>query len=220
MEKKILTACQKKILKLIFQEKYFAKNFYLTGGTALSAFYLNHRLSEDLDFFNEKEFDPIPINSFLKKMKLKLNIKDIDYQKAFNRNIFMLRFTKEILKIEFTYYPFEHAEKPKLIGGIKVDSLLDIAINKVFSITQRTSARDFIDVYFILKENKNISFDGLLKKARIKFDWHIDPLHLGAQLSKVKQAKDLPIMLEKIDPKIWQGFFVDEARKLSKKIFL
>jgi predicted nucleotidyltransferase component of viral defense system len=25
--------------------------FYLTGGTALGRFYLNHRLSEDLDFF-------------------------------------------------------------------------------------------------------------------------------------------------------------------------
>ena len=32
--------------------------FYLTGGTALGRFYLNHRYSEDLDFFvnNEPEF--------------------------------------------------------------------------------------------------------------------------------------------------------------------
>lgn len=218
MEKKILTPCQEEILKLISKEKYLAKDFYLTGGTALSAFYLKHRLSEDLDFFNEKEFETIQINSFLKKIKPELNIRNIDYQKAFNRNIFMLRFPKKILKIEFTYYPFEHAEKPKIISGLKIDSLLDIAINKVFSITQRTSARDFIDVYLILRKNKDVSFDGLLKKARIKFDWHIDPLHLGAQLYKVKQAKDMPIMLEKIDRNTWQEFFLKEARKLSKKI--
>jgi predicted nucleotidyltransferase component of viral defense system len=31
--------------------------FYLTGGTALAAYYLRHRLSEDLDFFAEKEFE-------------------------------------------------------------------------------------------------------------------------------------------------------------------
>ncbi|MCD4795127.1 MAG: nucleotidyl transferase AbiEii/AbiGii toxin family protein [Bacteroidales bacterium] len=28
--------------------------FYLTGGTALVRFYLNHRYSEDLDFFVNK----------------------------------------------------------------------------------------------------------------------------------------------------------------------
>lgn len=220
MEQKILTHYQEKILNLISKEKPFAENFYLTGGTALSAFYLKHRLSEDLDFFSEKEFDVIVIDAFLKKIRPDLNIKDIDYQKAFNRNIFMLRYPKETLKIEFTYYPFEQVEKPKLIGGVRVDGLLDIAVNKVFSITQRTSARDFIDVYFILKKNKDITFDGLIKKARIKFDWHIDPLHLGTQLSKAKHARDLPIMLEKIDPQIWQDFFLNEARKLSKKIFL
>lgn len=219
MEKQILTFSQQKILKLISKESYFAENFYLTGGTALSAFYLKHRLSEDLDFFSEKEFDLISINTFFKKITPELNTKDIDYQKTFNRNIFMLRLPKETLKIEFTYYPFEQAEKTKLIDGVRIDSLLDIAINKVFSITQRTSARDFIDAYFILKKEKGFSFENLLKKARIKFDWHIDPLALGTQLSKVKAAKDLPIMLEKINPQIWQEFFLNEAKKLSKKIF-
>jgi predicted nucleotidyltransferase component of viral defense system len=29
----------------------FGLPFYLTGGTALGRFYLNHRYSEDLDFF-------------------------------------------------------------------------------------------------------------------------------------------------------------------------
>lgn len=29
--------------------------FRLTGGTALSAFYLEHRLSEDLDFFSHEK---------------------------------------------------------------------------------------------------------------------------------------------------------------------
>ncbi|MBI3956224.1 nucleotidyl transferase AbiEii/AbiGii toxin family protein [Candidatus Gottesmanbacteria bacterium] len=29
--------------------------YYLTGGTALSEFYLHHRLSEDIDFFTRSE---------------------------------------------------------------------------------------------------------------------------------------------------------------------
>lgn len=45
------------IQRIIFDE--FSKNsklrkqFYFTGGTALSAIYLHHRESEDLDFFSE-----------------------------------------------------------------------------------------------------------------------------------------------------------------------
>lgn len=37
------------------KSRVITDNFYLTGGTALSEFYLQHRLSEDLDFFSEQE---------------------------------------------------------------------------------------------------------------------------------------------------------------------
>ena len=37
-------------------ESDLAEIFYLTGGTALSAFYLHHRESEDLDFFSREPF--------------------------------------------------------------------------------------------------------------------------------------------------------------------
>ena len=48
----ILTPLQKKIMGHLFQDKWFCRFFYLTGGTALSAFYFQHRFSEDLDFFS------------------------------------------------------------------------------------------------------------------------------------------------------------------------
>ena len=79
-------------------------------------------------------------------------------------------------------------------------------------------ARDFIDIFFIVKEKKYTLRD-LLKQAKIKFDWHIDPIQLGIQLLKAKEVKDYPRMLEKIEPKEWKDFFVAEARKLGKKIF-
>ena len=46
----ILTPFQHKLLKTIGTTG-IADNFYLTGGTALAEFFLQHRLSEDLDFF-------------------------------------------------------------------------------------------------------------------------------------------------------------------------
>ena len=53
----ILLPHQIEILKLFFATS-FAKPFFLTGGTALSAFYLAHRDSKDLDFFSLDKYDP------------------------------------------------------------------------------------------------------------------------------------------------------------------
>jgi len=43
-----LYALQDEIMKIIQRQEV---DFYLTGGTALSRCYLNHRYSDDLDFF-------------------------------------------------------------------------------------------------------------------------------------------------------------------------
>lgn len=51
----ILTPNQKNILFLLAKEPVIADNFYLTGGTALAEFYLGHRLSEDLVFFQSRK---------------------------------------------------------------------------------------------------------------------------------------------------------------------
>ena len=195
------------------------KNVDNIGGTALSAYYLNHRYSEDLDFFSTTEIDILALDVLLKKVKVSLEIKKMDFQQSFNRNIFFLHTAKEILKVEFTYFPFEPIEKPVKKGGIFIDSLMDIAVNKTFTISQNPRARDFIDLYFILKKYKRISFPQLLKMARSKFDWQIDPIQLGTQLFKAKDLKDLPRMLKKIDHKQWRNFFLAQARSLSKDIF-
>jgi len=59
-----------------------ARQFYLTGGTALAAFYLHHRYSEDLDFFSETEFDISGVNVFLASLKNTLKIVKIDFQQS------------------------------------------------------------------------------------------------------------------------------------------
>src|SRR3990167_8269284 len=160
MEKTILTKHQATILDHLSWEKDVHENFYLSGGTALAEFYLHHRLSEDLDFFSEKEFDSTDIFTILKKIQKKVKFKKI--------------------------------KKPR--------------------------SRDFIDLYCILQK-KEWTFDDLIKKAKIKFDWHIDPVQMGSQLLKVTELKDLPRMKIKIDQKIWQNFFLDIAKRLSPKIF-
>ncbi len=213
----ILSENQVRILDLICKENSISRLFYLSGGTALAEYYLQHRLSEDLDFFSEEEFDPLTISIFLKKIQSEAGIKKIRYEQSFNRNLYFLTLDNDEIKMEFTYYPFPRIEKGKDIGGIEIDSLLDIAVNKVFTIYQRPRSRDFIDLYLIMKKEK-WSLDELVRKAQIKFDNYLDPIQLGAQLIKVTEVKDYPRMKIEIDPKIWQDFFLNEAKKLGDKI--
>lgn len=219
MAKDILTPRQKTFLFLFAKDKKLSAQFYLTGGTALAAYYLYHRYSEDLDFFSYNKIDILALDVFIKEVKPYLKIRKVDFQQSFNRNIFFLHVGKEILKIEFTYFPFSQVEKPQNKQGVYVDSLLDIAVNKTFTIAQNPRARDFIDLYFIFKKYENIKFPKLVKLARNKFDWQIDPLQLGTQLLKAEGVKDLPRLIHKVEHKEWRNFFLRQAASLSKDIF-
>lgn len=217
MKKEILTRDQIKILQAISSEVFLSKNFYLTGGTALAGFYLHHRLSEDLDFFSEQEFDVSAITVFFKENKTKLGIQKIDFQQSYNRNLFFLHLKNEVIKTEFTYFPFPRINKTFKKDSVAIDSPLDIAVNKLFTIYQQTRARDYIDLYCLIKKYK-WSIDELVKKAKIKFDWHIDYLQLGTQFIKSKDVSDFPRMIIKIPNKAWINFFNLEAKKLKSKI--
>lgn len=219
-EKEILTFHQKQFLNFAAEQGYIAQNFYLTGGTALAAFYLHHRLSEDLDFFNEKEEVNLRVvNNILGKFSKKIDITKIEQRSAFGIHNFFLHFPdKDVLKVDFSYYPFPRILKGQKFKNIMIDSDYDIAINKVHTIAMNPRARDFIDIYLLIKEKK-YDFDDLLLKAKAKFDWHIDRLQLGSRLLQAPDMRDFPLMLKKIDHSQWQDFFVNEAKRLGKKIF-
>lgn len=194
------------------------KTFYLTGGTPLAIFYLHHRYSEDLDFFSETEVDVVDINVFLTEVKSNLGFTKVDYQSSMNRHLFFLDYLGATLKMEFTYFPFPRIEVGHREYGIEVDSQLDIAVNKLFTIYQRTKARDYIDLYFLCRQG-GYEIADLVKKARIKFDFHIDPIQLGTQFVKAREALDVPRMITPIADEEWHHFFMREAKNLKEDIF-
>jgi predicted nucleotidyltransferase component of viral defense system len=48
---------QREIIVELIKHNILKDDFFLTGGTALSVFYLHHRRSNDLDFFTLKPID-------------------------------------------------------------------------------------------------------------------------------------------------------------------
>lgn len=213
----ILSSHQQKLLLALGKEKFIQEHFYFTGGTALAKFYLRHRYSEDLDFFSETEVNSQAFAALFKKLQKPLGITKVVYEQSFNRNLFFLHLAKEVIKTEFTYFPFPRIDVKKKINNLAVDSLLDIAVNKLFTIYQKPRSRDFVDLYFILKQ-KGWTIAELVKKTKIKFDWHIDLLQLGSQFLQATVLKDYPRMLKPLKPIVWQNFFIVEGKKLANKI--
>jgi len=147
-----------------------------------------------------------------------LGFKKLDFQTSFNRNLYFLIFNpKKILKVEFTYFPFSQIEKPLLKDGLLVDSLLDIAVNKLFTIAQSPRGRDYFDLYFIIRKHQ-YSLDRLRLLAKRKFDWHIDPLQLASKLNQVDKHLDDPILIDKIDRSLIIDFFKNQAKELKDEI--
>ncbi len=217
MQNKILTKKQIAILEYLGKNSSFTRQFYLTGGTPLAAFYLRHRYSEDLDFFSEQEVDPVSIRVLLRGFKAGGGITKIDFQQSMNRNLFFLEFGKDTIKTEFTYFPFPRIEKGATQYGLSVDSVTDIAANKLFTIYQRSKARDYIDLYMLCEKFK-FSVAGLIKLAKLKFDWHIEPIQLATQFLKATTATEYPRMLIKLSDTKWQNFFLKEAKKIKSEI--
>ncbi|MEK7591833.1 MAG: nucleotidyl transferase AbiEii/AbiGii toxin family protein [Patescibacteria group bacterium] len=217
MGKTILTPIQRKAISTIAADAIVRKHFYLSGGTALAEYYLHHRLSEDLDFFSENEIDVQWLNTLSGKIQSTVGASKKDLQQSFNRNLAFFTIGKTILKTEFTYFPFTQVEKPMIADNLHIDSLLDIAVNKFFTIYQQPASRHFIDLFCIL-QSSGIAWDNLPKLARIKFDTVIDPLQLGSQLIIAKNIGQLPCMILPVKETAWRSFFLEKARYLKKEI--
>jgi len=220
MGKTILTPKQFDFLELAAKDKQITKRFYLTGGTALSEFYLKHRYSVDLDFFSEEEVPSNLVESFLQKNSPKIGVKKIIKQRILGLFTYKLLYRDgDILKIDFNYYPFPKVEKGKKFGDLEISSIYDMAVNKVHTIAMRTNARDFIDLYFIFKEMEYKSFEKIRLDSKAKFDWPLEAKNLISQFLKVRDLGDFPRMLKPFNQKEMEDFFLGLAKSLGKEIF-
>ncbi len=219
MAKTILNQFQTKTLT-DFKKSNLSKKFYLSGGTALSEFYLHHRLSEDLDFFTQEELNLDELKKFINSISKKNPTNKIEYQRGYGLYTFFLTMkTGERHKIDFGQYPFGPIEQLKNFDGLQVESLFDIAVNKAQTIAFHPRLRDFIDIYLILKQKSDWTFQNLMKKSFEKFEMKADVLQVGQNLMEVKKQIDMPVMIKKIDINVIIKFFLNEAKKLKKEIF-
>jgi predicted nucleotidyltransferase component of viral defense system len=216
MEQTILTVRQKAVIDLVAQEQNLTR-FYLTGGTALTAYYLEHRISDDLDFFTLEKPDQLFLQTFTQKIKEGLGAEDVRYEKLYDRNQFFFYFPNGELKIEFTQYPFPQLNPPIKKDGVLIDSLRDITANKLVTLLDRFDPKDFADLYFLLQTT---NLKSIQKDAETKFGMKIDDVFLGGELAKVRRVETLPKMLKPLTIGELKTFFENKVKELSPDVLL
>lgn len=213
-QKRVLTEKQQLIFNEIAGDSFLSSQFYFTGGTALSVFYLRHRESDDLDFFSETEFDPGVVLAKINKGAKRLRFEFV-YTVIENNHTFQLGFQdKEQLKIDFAYYPHGRIEKGLLFEGVEIDSLSDMAANKLMTVIQRSEVKDFVDVYFLLE--KYTIWD-LLHFTGLKFGAKTDPFLIASDFMKAGEFEFMPKMIKPLTLVQLKEFFIKTARELSRK---
>jgi predicted nucleotidyltransferase component of viral defense system len=134
---------------LEFWKKYNLP-FYLTGGTALGRFYLNHRYSEDLDFFiNQDDYYPDYIKNIEKEIKTSFNVDSKMTLKYDSFSRFYINENDLMLKVEFVNDVKYRSGIANDIYFGKIDTPLNILSNKISTIVNRDEPKDMYDIIYL-----------------------------------------------------------------------
>lgn len=214
--KTLLTPLQKKFLDAFFASSLKDK-FFLTGGTALAEFYLKHRLSQDLDLFTlDQNLDFDFVNAEIGKLARNLDFKIKNQVSSATYLQYIFTSQKKLLKIDVVKDIPVHFGKIKKIGDVLVDSLENIAVNKLLAVFGRTDAKDFIDLYFLIKE-EGLNFKTLFQKAKRK-DLGLNEFYLANMLAEAENLCYFPKTLKPVEVKKLQKFFLNLSQNLFLKI--
>ena len=193
-------------------------SFYLTGGTALSRFYYNHRYSEDLDFFYDgftypKENFSIEYREILYRLEPLFDKVEVTLDSEFYKRIFC--HTKDIsLKVEFIYENFRTLGEKKIFKDFSVDSKENICTNKVTAITDRKTVKDFFDLYFLLKD---IKLEDILRWSEYKqvpFDYEGIILAVGDILNNISLIEGEVLTKTPLPEKTFKKFIIDLTKEI------
>jgi predicted nucleotidyltransferase component of viral defense system len=212
--KDILSDLQWEFLSFFFAG---APPFFLTGGTALSAFYLHHRYSEDLDLFtlDGDAFDRVPLYVTDAAKNIAAAVASLQTAPQFRRYRFARGVDSVIVDFVREVVP-QVSETKNTFDGIMVDTLEDIAANKVCTVISRAEIKDYIDLYFLARAGYPL--ENYIQVAQRK-DAGISRAMLAYLLSEFKLSKIPDFMIADISLEDVREYFRSLARRLAVESF-
>jgi len=188
----ILYPLQDKVLKIVAE---LPVEFYLTGGTVLSRTYLNHRYSDDLDFFlNNSSSFKSQTNTVIKALtesgiSFETAVADEGYARIFvfhGEHALKLDFVNDVSFRSGTPGPTKLFER--------TDNLYNILSNKITALG-RYSPKDVVDIVYIC-EILSFNWENILNDASEKDLW-VNPINAAEVLEQ------FPV--ERLQEVVWIG---------------
>jgi hypothetical protein len=188
-------------LKRDFLTRFFDRNqsFFLTGGSALGIFYLDHRLSYDLDLFST-ESAPMDWHRLGNQVlgvaqEIGATCQSLIAAPDFHRFELRRDAEREILDFVIERVPQVDPVKQQ-VDKIRVDSVREIIANKLCTLIGRTEIKDLIDLYFLQQAGYDLL--SYLPDAQKK-EGGLDPAMISYLLADL-QVDEVPVyVLQPID---------------------
>lgn len=190
MHREVLTKEQVELLPLI---KSFSKDFFLVGGTAIGL-HIGHRRSIDFDLFTDKSFGNLSVERQV--------LKFAKVEKTFVSRLEEYTILVNEVRITFFRYPFKIDIFQMFEDIIRIPDLLTLSAMKAHALGGRAKWKDYIDLYFIIKNYYLIS--EIIKRAEKIFGNEFNEKLFRSQLA---YFKDIDYSEEVIYLK---GFKVDD----------
>ncbi len=191
---------QVQLLSLIRQ---FRKEFYLVGGTAI-ALYIGHRRSIDFDFF---KFSPLRPKNIIDKVSA------FQFKYIITRRVTeQVNLTINDVKFTFYQYPFKINAKKEVEDFARMPTLLDLASMKAYALGRRSKWKDYVDLYFILKDYYSIS--EISDRSKILFGQLFSEKLFRAQLSyfdDIDYSEPVEFVVPSIHESEIKEFLIDKA---------
>lgn len=163
----------------------------------------------DFDFFTRAHFDAKNLVKKLEKIgKFKKDVLKSD----------KILGTFNSIKFSFFYLENPLIKKPQSFLGIKIASPADIGAMKMATIVDRGTKRDFIDLYFLVKDKYSLEkiFDFYNQKYG-KFAENVYPILKSLNYFEDAEISPMPLMIKKTSWAEVKRFFGQETIRLAKK---
>ena len=161
----------------------FKKYGILGGGTAI-ALQIEHRKSYDFDIFLEKSIPKELIND-VKKIFPDFQI----LREETNQFDFVVR---NEIKLTFLKHAFPPLHPPIKTGSLDLFNLKDLASNKAATIGRRGVWRDYVDLFFLIK-NGTSSLKSVITETEKRFGGEFNKRLFLEQLLFTKDITDFEI---------------------------
>lgn len=211
----ILLEHQQTILREFFASPP-TRAFFLTGGTALSAFYFAHRESRDFDLFSIEDFSFAQIDSVIAEIAHNMNaIVSVAVQSQTYKELYLRNDAKGwTQRIDIVREQPKRFGNVELVDGVRVDTVENIGSNKILTIFSRLEPKDYIDLYTILTKT-SWTFDKLFDLAKQK-DTDLSEFYFAHSVANIEKITSWPPLVAPLDIAAMVAYF----RNLSEKLLL